>query len=34
MYAEKMYYYAKVTASDGTVQWLKKETEWNSTLFG
>ncbi len=23
MYAEKKYYYAKVTASDGTVQWLK-----------
>ena len=31
MYAEKKYYYAKVTASDGTVQWLKIETEWNST---
>ena len=25
MYAEKKYYYAKVTASDGTVQWLKIE---------
>jgi len=31
MYAEKKYYYAKVTASDGTVQWLKIETEWNSS---
>ena len=30
VYAEKKYYYAKVTASDGTVQWLKIETEWDS----
>ena len=31
MFAETLYYYAKVTASDGTVSWLKIETEWNSS---
>ena len=30
IYAETVYYYTKVTTSDGTVSWLKIETVWNS----
>lgn len=31
IHAETIYYYAKVTDSDGTVSWLTIETVWNST---